>query len=73
MLFSRGNAGYEKGEYFTHMNFQADYLKTVFNIMGLTDIQEVALNGSAFDKEIYKQSTKTVYNKITEMASNKIN
>ena len=70
LLFSRGNAGYEKGEYFAHMNFQADYLKTVFNIMGLADIQEVALNGSAFDKEIYAQSTKAVHNKIVEMVSN---
>lgn len=70
MLFSRGNAGYEKGEYFAHMNFQANYLKTVFNIMGLTDIQEIALNGSAFDKGIYEQSTKAVQNKIAEMASN---
>lgn len=70
MLFSRGNAGYEKGEYFAHMNFQADYLRTVFNIMGLTDIQEIALNGSAFDKVIYEQSTKAVHDKIAEMASN---
>jgi len=70
LLFSRGNAGYEKGEYYAHMNFQADYLRTVFNIMGLTDIQEVALNGSAFDKIIYEQSTKAVHNKIAEMASN---
>lgn len=70
LLFSRGNAGYEKGEYFAHMNFQADYLKTVFNIMGLTDIQEVALNGSAFDREIYAQSTQVVHSKIVEMASN---
>jgi FMN-dependent NADH-azoreductase len=69
MLFSRGNAGYEKGEYFAHMNFQADYLKTVFNIMGLTDIREIALNGSAFDKGVYEQSTKAVHNKIAEMAS----
>ncbi len=69
LLFSRGNAGYEKGEYFAHMNFQADYLKTVFNIMGLTDIQEIALNGSAFDKGIYEQSTKAVHHKIAEMAS----
>ncbi|MEZ2334697.1 FMN-dependent NADH-azoreductase [Mucilaginibacter sp. RCC_168] len=69
MLFSRGNAGYEKGEYFSHMNFQAGYLKTVFNIMGLTDIQEIALNGSAFDKRIYEQSAKAVDKKIAEMAS----
>jgi FMN-dependent NADH-azoreductase len=70
LLFSRGNAGYEQGEYYAHMNFQAGYLRTVFNIMGLTDIQEIALNGSAFDKEIYAQSTLTVHEKVAEMASN---
>ena len=52
------------------MNFQTDYLKTVFNIMGLTDIQEIALNGSAFDQHVYEQNKKDVYAKITEMASN---
>jgi FMN-dependent NADH-azoreductase len=71
LLFSRGNAGYEKGEYFSHMNFQSEYLKTVFNIMGLTDIQEITLNGSAFDPEVYEQSKKDVYSKIVEMAANK--
>lgn len=68
LLFSRGNAGYDKGEYFSHMNFQTDYLKTVFNIMGLTDIQEISLNGSAFDPEVYEQSKKDVYFKIAEVA-----
>ncbi|HEY4324643.1 MAG TPA: NAD(P)H-dependent oxidoreductase [Mucilaginibacter sp.] len=70
LLFSRGNAGYEKGEYYAHMNFQTEYLKTVFNIMGLTDIQEIALNGSAFDKKTYEQSTKEVQANIAKMASN---
>lgn len=70
MLFSRGNAGYEKDEYYAHMNFQTEYLKTVFKIMGLTDIQEIALNGSAFDLEVYEQSKKDVYSKIAEMALN---
>jgi FMN-dependent NADH-azoreductase len=70
LLFSRGNAGYEQGEYYAHMNFQTEYLKTVFKIMGLTDIREVALNGSAFDPEAYEQSKKEVYTKIAEMASN---
>ncbi|WP_207515428.1 FMN-dependent NADH-azoreductase [Longitalea luteola] len=72
MLFSRGNAGYEKGEYYAHMNFQADYLRTAFAVMGLTDLQEIALNGSAFDKEIYEQSTKAVHAKIMKMASNEM-
>jgi FMN-dependent NADH-azoreductase len=70
LLFSRGNAGYEKGEYFSHMNFQTEYLKTVFNIMGLSDIQEITLNGSAFNPEVYEQSKKDVYSKIVELAAN---
>jgi FMN-dependent NADH-azoreductase len=70
LLFSRGNAGYEKGEYYAHMNFQTEYLKTVFRIMGLTDIEEAALNGSAFDPELYEQAKKDVYHKIAEMAAN---
>jgi FMN-dependent NADH-azoreductase len=70
LIFSRGNAGYEKDEYYAHMNFQTEYLKTVFNIMGLTDIQQIALNGSAFDPEVYEQSKKDVYSKIAEMAAN---
>lgn len=69
LLFSRGNAGYEPGEYYAHMNFQTEYLKTVFKIMGLTDIQEIALNGSAFDPEVYEQSKKDVYHQIAEMAT----
>lgn len=68
LLFSRGNAGYEKGEYYAHMNFQTEYLKTVFKIMGLTDIHELALNGSAFDQDVYEQSKKDVYVKIAGMA-----
>jgi FMN-dependent NADH-azoreductase len=69
LLISRGNAGYEKGEYYAHMNFQTDYLKTVFNVMGLNDIEQIALNGSAFDHQVYEQNKKDVYAKIAEMAS----
>ncbi|WP_157813360.1 NAD(P)H-dependent oxidoreductase [Flavobacterium sp. 5] len=47
LLLSRGGVGYEKGEYNEHMNFQSPYLKTVFNIMGITDIHEVAIEGEA--------------------------
>jgi len=70
LLFSRGNYGYEKGEFYAHMNFQTDYLKTVFHIMGLDDVQEIALNGSAFDPELFEQSKKGVHFDIAEMAAN---
>lgn len=45
LLMVRGNAGYEPGEFFAHMDFQTEYLKTVFGIMGVTDIEHFAVNG----------------------------
>ncbi|GAA4310699.1 FMN-dependent NADH-azoreductase AzoR1 [Mucilaginibacter gynuensis] len=68
MLISRGNSGYEKGEQLAHLNFQSDYLKTVFNIMGIYDIHQVILNGEAFGGISFEQSKKDVeasINRIT--------
>lgn len=70
LLFSRGNGGYETGEYYAHMNFQTVYLKTVFNIMGITDIHEVALNGEAFGGKLFEESIKEVHLEINRMTSN---
>ena len=39
-------------------------------IMGLCDIQEIALNGSAFDQEVFEQSKKDVHFNIAKMAAN---
>jgi FMN-dependent NADH-azoreductase len=47
----RGNAGYEPGEHLEHLNFQSEYLKTVFRIMGIDDVKEVILNGAAARSE----------------------
>ncbi|MNR35681.1 FMN-dependent NADH-azoreductase 1 [compost metagenome] len=54
LLLSRGAQGYEKGGYNEHMNFQSDYLRTVFNIIGITDIQEVSVDGEAFGTEAFE-------------------
>lgn len=51
LLLVRGNAGYEPGEHLEHLNFQSEYLKTVFRIMGIHDIKEVILNGAAARSE----------------------
>ena len=67
LLLSRGNGGYGNGEYYEHMNFQSDYLKTVFNIMGIDDINEIALNGEAFGGELFEQSVKSVHSKIDQI------
>jgi Acyl carrier protein phosphodiesterase len=46
ILMVRGIRGYSMGDFNAHMNFQSKYLTTVFNIMGLTDIQELAIEGA---------------------------
>ena len=69
-MLSRGNGGYGNGEYYEHMNFQSAYLKTVFTIMGIDDISEVALNGEAFGGEKFEESIKSVHFKIAQMTKN---
>lgn len=59
LLLSRGDQGYEKGEPNAHMNFQSTYLKTVFNIMGISDIHMIAINGETKDKEQLQHSINT--------------
>ncbi|KIO77512.1 NAD(P)H dehydrogenase [Pedobacter lusitanus] len=70
LLLSRGNGGYGKGEYYEHMNFQSGYLKTVFNIMGISDIHEIALNGEAFGGLQFEQSIREVHAAIDQVTSN---
>lgn len=45
LLLSRGEEGYEKGGYNEHMDFQTNYLKTVFGVMGICNIHVVAIDG----------------------------
>lgn len=67
LLISRGQQGYEKGGYNEHMNFQSDYLRTVFNIIGITDIEEVSIGGEAFDPEGFELSVKKANIRIREL------
>lgn len=45
LLMVRGNAGYDPGEFYEHMDFQTNYLKTVFSIIGIKDVELVSANG----------------------------
>ena len=45
VLTSRGAEGYEKGGYNECVNFQSTYLKAAFKMIGLTNVQEIAVNG----------------------------
>jgi FMN-dependent NADH-azoreductase len=67
LLYSRGNSGYDQGGYNEHMNFQTEYLKTVFRIMGLEDIREIALDGEAFGPEIFGKAVTAAHTKIEQM------
>ena len=51
LLMVRGNSGYEPGEFYEHMDFQTNYLKTVFRIMGIEDIEHIALNGTGLGEQ----------------------
>lgn len=72
LLLSRGGTGYEPGEANAHMNFQSTYLKTVFNVMGITDIRMVAINGESQDTERLKttiaHSIQSVSDLVDELA-----
>ncbi|MDA6072491.1 NAD(P)H-dependent oxidoreductase [Flavobacterium sp. AC] len=73
LLLSRGAQGYEKGEYNEHMNFQSNYLKTVFNIIGVTNIHVVAVNGESFDPEKYQESIKSSHQAIKDLIEKELN
>lgn len=66
LFMVRGNAGYDPGEFYEHMDFQTNYLKTVFRIMGIEDIAHVSLNGVDLGKnslEIASENIKKlIYN-----------
>ena len=51
MIMVRGNNGYEPGNFYHHMDFQTEYLKTVFRIMGLDDVKDFAVNGATLKYE----------------------
>jgi FMN-dependent NADH-azoreductase len=67
LLLSRGAQGYEKGEYNEHMNFQSNYLKTVFNIIGISNIHVIAINGESFAPEDFKKSIDTSHQNIKDL------
>lgn len=69
LLIVRGNGGYEPGEYNEHLNFQTDYLRTVFHIMGIDDISEVVLNDANFQKDRVGELLADAQQKIAALIS----
>jgi FMN-dependent NADH-azoreductase len=67
LLLSRGTAGYEKGEFHEHLNFQSTYLRAIFNIMGITNIHVVAINGTSSGSEEIKKAIDAAHQIIRDL------
>jgi FMN-dependent NADH-azoreductase len=71
-LLSRGDQAYEKGEYNEHMNFQSTYLKMIFNIIGISNIHVIAINGTSLDKEKFKKAMGVSHQDIRDLIAREL-
>lgn len=69
-LLVQGGTGYGPGEFYHHMDFQTKYLKTVFNIIGISDTEVISMDSTAMGEgksqisfETCKQSIETKIHK----------
>jgi FMN-dependent NADH-azoreductase len=69
LLVATGNVGYDIGGQNEHLNYQSNYLKMVFNIIGIDDIHVVSINGESFDLQQYEQSIKNALSKVEELVA----
>lgn len=67
ILSSRGDNGYEVGEFNAHMNFQTTYLRHIFGIMGVKDIDIISLNNEEYGDERFVTSQEIVHQKIAQL------
>lgn len=72
LLLSRGEQGYEKGEYNEHMNFQSTYLKTVFNIIGITNVHVIAINALSSGPERSKGSAELSQKSLVDLIDSEL-
>ncbi|MCX2679291.1 NAD(P)H-dependent oxidoreductase [Galbibacter sp. EGI 63066] len=71
ILSSRGGNGYGEGELNAHMNFQTSYLKMIFTVMGVKDIEIISLNYES-DKvygegNLFAQAQRDVHSQIQKL------
>ena len=67
LLLSRGSQGYEKGGYNEHMNFQSTYLKTVFGIIGISDVHVISIDGESSDRDRLREVITQSYERVREL------
>jgi FMN-dependent NADH-azoreductase len=64
ILSSRGDSGYNEGEKNEHMNYQTTYLKFIFSIMGVKDIEIISLDNEEYGGELFSNSQRKICEKI---------
>ena len=67
ILSTRGDSGYNDGEANAHMNFQTTYLKMIFNIMGVNDVEVISLDNEEYGGEKFKASQSAIYHQIENL------
>jgi len=67
ILSSRGDNGYAEGEHNAHMNFQTNYLETIFKIMGVQDVEVISLDNEEYGGELFARSQEEIHNQIVKI------
>jgi FMN-dependent NADH-azoreductase len=49
------------------MNFQSTYLKTVFAIIGISDVHVIAIDGESSDRDRLKEVIAQSYERVREL------
>lgn len=68
ILSSRGDTGYGENEKNAHMNFQTNYLKFIFGIMGVKDITVFSLDNEEFGGELFEKSKNEIFRTISSIS-----
>lgn len=67
ILSARGDSGYGLGEKNEHMNYQTNYLKFVFSMMGVRDTTVISLDNEEYGGAVFEKSKKFIFEKIKGM------
>lgn len=67
ILSSRGDTGYGENEKNGNMNFQTTYLKFIFGMIGVKDVEVFSLDNEEFGGEIFAKSKREIYMQIVEI------
>ncbi|HLT07543.1 MAG TPA: NAD(P)H-dependent oxidoreductase [Cyclobacteriaceae bacterium] len=64
ILSSRGDNGYSEGEPNAHRNFQTSYLKSIFTIIGVKDVEIISLDNEEYGGELFARSQQEIHEQI---------